>query len=107
MALRPLTVQRSGDVNVTDFDGAGARAQLRGELAQRLGLGGRLDAPPDRVAAGQAGRRGARVPQGAPEALPRGERGGAFAGLVEVKEEEERHGSTFPPSALPYIGDDP
>jgi hypothetical protein len=98
---------RSGDLNVANGDGVCAASDVAGEQGEGRGGIRSLNAPPHRVAAGQAGRRHRVVPQGAGEALPRRERGGALTRVMAMVKEVEGHVCSLMGPRLPNIRDGP
>ena len=80
------------DDDVVDPRRGGALGDEVGEERERLARAGRLDGPPDLVAARAARRRSRLTAQGAGVPAEGGERGAAVERLVTVVEEEARYG---------------
>src|SRR3954453_19427549 len=83
--------EKSRDDDLAHPDGLSPGSDVARQQRKRGGPVGRLDVPPQRVSAGQAGGRRRPVPEGAMEALPGRKSGLALAGLMLVIEEEARH----------------
>src|SRR5689334_3507329 len=86
---------RSRDLDLADARDGGAGGDVVREQPERAGLGLGFDRPPDRVAAGAAGRERGLMAKRAVVALERGEDDAALLRLVTVVEQVTRHGSSL------------
>jgi hypothetical protein len=93
-----------GDDDVVDARHGRALGHEAGELRERLVRAGRLDGPPDLVAAPAARRRRRAVAQRRVMAAERREDGAADVGLVPVVEEEARDDRSVPGGRRGRIG---
>ena len=104
--LRPGRL-RLGNLDVPDFDYLGAGGDEGRQQCRRLVAIAGLDPPEQAMPAGEAGAGGRPPPQGAVEAPPGRESGGALGRGMAVMEVEERHGPILGRHGAANIGGDP
>src|SRR3954468_13873609 len=97
----------SRDLDVADLDRGRPARDEPGQQREGCGAVLRVDAPPDGVAAGEAGRGDRLVAPRARAPEPGRERGSAVGGCVAVVEEESRHEASLPMRASRIIGGAP
>src|SRR4051812_3734754 len=100
-------LRRSRDLFVAYRDDSRALGDVEGQQRERVLLADGLHRPPDRMAAGPAGRQRALVAKWALEAAERGEDDSAFVGLVVVVEQVPGHAPSLPRRLRPDIGRPP